>query len=75
MIPNLNEILEEFAKIVDEIEELVKTNNQEEIQEKTAEVGVEIKEGRKRKRKRGDEGEKKQREGMKEKKNKAVEMK
>ena len=46
--------MEEFDEIVEEIEELVKTINQEEIQEKTTEAGVEVEEGRKRKS--GDEG-------------------
>ena len=51
--------MEEFAEITEEInEEPVKTANKEEIQEKIAEVGVEVEEGRKRKR--GDDEEKEQ---------------
>ena len=57
----MNKIMEEFSEIAEEIEESVKTINQEEIQEKAVEVGVKVEEGRKRKRE--DEGEKEQSSG------------
>ena len=53
--------MEEFAEIAEEIEEPMKTFNQEEIQEKTTEAGVEVEEGRKIKR--WEEEEKKQSSG------------
>ena len=64
LIPNLNDIIAEFADIVEKKNvEPMKTVTKEEIQEKNVEEEVGVEEGRKRKR------------GKEKDRNKAVEMK